>query len=309
MTKAQKITIFLLLSTFYFLISNSVLAAILYLEPSSREYQPGDVFSVEVKIDTEEECINAIEANLSFSQNILKATDFSQGQSIITLWVKPPEINQEAGLISLSGGIPGGYCGRIPGDPEATNSLGKIIFRIPGMIVGGLPEDLAKVEILDTSQVFLNDGLGTPAKLTTRGAAFKIVPVRAEPLEEDWYQEIKKDTTLPELFEIEIHKDPLIFEGKYFIIFSTTDKQTGIDYYEVKEGKGDWKKAGSPYLLEDQSLNSIIKIKAVDKAGNERIAEYTPPKKPFPYWIIILVLIGAGIIWWIIRKKKIESRK
>ena len=293
---------------FCVLVPLKVGAAVLYLEPSEGEYQPGDTFVVEIKIDTEGECINAIEVNLNFS-SILKVVDFSQGKSIITLWVKPPEINQELGSISFSGGIPGGYCGRIPGDPEATDLLGKIIFRIPGMIVGELREILAEVKFLDTSQVLLNDGFGTSAKLTTKGATFKIVPTRLEPLEEDWYQEIKKDATPPELFEIEIHQDPAIFEGKYFITFLTADKQTGLDHFEVKEGERDWKRAESPYLLEDQDLQSIIKVKAVDKAGNERIVKYIPeipeiPKKPFPYWLIILVLIGAGIIWWITQRYK-----
>jgi len=280
-------------------------AAILYLEPSSGEYQPGDTFIVEMKIDTEGECINTIEANLSFSQDILKAVDFSQGQSIIILWVKSPEINQESGLISFAGGIPGGYCGRIPGEPGVTNLLGKIIFRIPGMIVGELMEGSAEVKILDTSEVLLNDGLGTRAKLATQEAAFEILS-KLEPSKDEWFQELKEDTIPPEPFEIEIHQESAIFEGKYFITFSTTDKQTGLDYYEVKEGERDWKEMGSPYLLEDQGLKSIIKVKAVDKAGNERIAEYIPeiPKRPFPYWIIILVLMGAGVIWWIIRKFK-----
>jgi len=285
-----------------------VYGAVLYLEPAEGKYQPGDTFVVEIKIDTEGECINTVETNLNFSQ-ILKVVDFSQGKSIITLWVKSPEINQELGLISFSGGIPGGYCGRIPGDPEATDLLGKIIFRLPGMIVGELRDILAEVKFLDTSQVLLNDGFGTPAKLTTQGATFKIVSQRLEALEEDWYQEIKKDATPPELFEIEIHQDPAIFEGKYFITFLTADKQTGLDHFEVKEGERDWKRAESPYLLEDQDLQSIIKVKAVDKAGNERIVKYIPeipeiPKKPFPYWLIILVLIGAGIIWWITQRYK-----
>jgi len=256
-------------------------AAILYLEPSSREYQPGDTFIVEMKIDTEGECINTIEANLSFSRDILKAVDFSQGKSIIIVWVKSPEINQEKGEISFSGGISGGYCGRIPG------------------------ENIAEVKFLDTSQILLNDGLGTKAKLTTQGATFKILS-KLEPSQDEWKEELEKDNIPPEPFEIEIQQTPAIFEGKYFITFSTTDKQTGVDYYEIREGKRDWQTAESPYLLDDQSLQSIIEVKAIDKAGNERIAEYTPeiPKKPFLYWVIILVLIGAGVIWWIIKRIK-----
>ena len=92
-------------------------AAILYLEPSEGEYQIEDTFIVEVKIDTEKECINTVEVELKFPSEVLKAIDFSQGSSILTLWPKVPEINQASGLVSFAGGIPGGYCGEIPGEP------------------------------------------------------------------------------------------------------------------------------------------------------------------------------------------------
>ncbi|MCK4454214.1 hypothetical protein KAU51_02610 [Candidatus Parcubacteria bacterium] len=277
-------------------------AAVLYLEPSSGQYQPGDVFIVDIKIDTEGECINTVEGNLSFSQNILKANDFSQGQSIITIWVESPEINQDSGLISFSGGIPGGYCGRISGDPGPSDSLGKMIFRVHGMKVGEPGENLAEIRFLTTSRVLLNDGLGTKAKLDTQGAVFEIVE-KIESPKDEWQEEIKKDNILPESFEVEICQESAIFEGKYFISFFTVDKQTGVDYYEIKEGKKDWKKIESPYLLEDQTLQSIIKVRVFDKAGNERIAEYLPPeiKKPFLYWLIILITFGI-IIWGIWQK-------
>lgn len=287
-------------------------AANLYLEPSSGEYQPGDTFLVEVRIDTEGECINTVSADLSFSQDILEAIEFSQGNSILTIWLKKPEILQESGLISFIGGIPGGYCGILAGDPGKNYILGRIIFRVVSREV---PRGLARVVFRDDSQVLLNDGLGTPAKLITKGAVFNISP---EPFDatqgrNEWQEEIGKDNIPPESFKIEIHQDPAIFEGKYFIVFSTTDKQTGLDYYEILEAdergyqrgttrKAEWKKGDSPYLLEDQGLKSIIKVKAVDKAGNERITEYLPPEKPFSYWIIVLTLIGMGAIWWIIRK-------
>ena len=125
---------------------------------------------------------------------------------------------------------------------------------------------------------------------------------------EDWSKKVTFramiDVTPPEEFKPEIGKDPTVFEGKYFLSFAATDEASGIDFYQVKEGKRDFKKVKSPYGLEDQSLKSKIVVKAVDKAGNEKIAQIIPPKEPFPYWIIILILIGAGIIWWIIKKLK-----
>lgn len=280
-----------------------VKGAVLYFEPSEGEYQPGDTFIVKVKIDTEQECINTVKADLKYSYHSLRAVDFSQGSSIIALWVKTPEINQEIGEISFIGGIPGGYCGELPGDPGPGHLLGKIAFQ-----VHETDTKQAEVKFLKGTQVLLNDGFGTPAKLTTREAVFTVLPEKVEKPKDEWLQELEKDTIPPEPFEIEISRDPEIFEGKYFIIFLTTDKQTGIDHYEVKEGKKDWETGESPYLLEDQSLQSIIKVKAVDKAGNERIAEYLPPVKPFPWWII-LIIIGLAIIAWIIAKLRKTLRE
>lgn len=296
---------------FLFLAFGFCQAAILYLEPSSGEYHQDDTFIVEARIDTEGECINAVEANFSFSQVLLKAADFSQGNSILTFWVAEPVINQEAGLVSFAGGIPAGYCGRLPGDPGQSNLLGRIIFQVKE--IGG-EQFSAKLEFLDTCQVLLNDGLGTSAELSFQPAVFSILPGKTEIPKKEWQVELERDEISPESFEIELSRDPKIFEGKYFITFHTGDKQSGLDYYEVKEGESPWQKASSPYLLKNQKLGNRILVKAVDKAGNGRIAQYIPTEKakPFPWWILILILVGIGLIWWIIiaklKRKKTLNR-
>ncbi len=270
------------------------LGARLYLEPPEGEYHLEDVFIVEIKLNTEGEYINTTKIDLTFSQEILEIKDFSKGNSILTLWIEEPTFSNQDGTISFIGGIPGGYLGE-------DGPLGKIIFCAK-------EEGEVKIQFQEDSQILLNDGFGTKAELEKQGAAFNILSEKLEAPRDEWLGELKKDNIPPEFFEIEISQDPSIFEDKYFIIFSTTDKQTGINYYEVKEGERDWKKAESPYLLEDQALQGIIKVKAVDKAGNERIAEYIPPgykppKKLLPYLIIILILIGAGIISLIIIRR------
>lgn len=280
--------------------------AILYLEPSSAEYHQDDTFLVEVRIETENECINAVAGDLFFSQHLLEAIDFSRGNSILTLWPKLPVIDQKSGLISFSGGLPGGFCGFLPGEPGKPNLLGKIVFKTKKTETALL----GKVGFLDTSQVLLNDGLGTPAKLTFKEADFTILPAKREIIKEEWQVNLIEDNFPPEPFTVEVHQDPLIFEGKYFIIFSTTDKQTGLDYYEVKEGKGSWQRAESPYLLKDQSLKNKILVKAVDKAGNERIVEhYTPSKQPIFFWLILIILAGFGVSWWLIIKLRPKQKK
>jgi len=281
-------------------------AAKLYFEPSEGNYYQGDNFIVAVRIDSDAECINTVKANIGFPQDILEATEFSQGNSILTLWVKNPEISQDSGQISFIGGTPGGFCGKLAGDPEKSNLLGKIIFQVKKLNISD--KTTATIKFLTDSQVLLNDGFGTPAKLVGQNAEFNILSVAAETPKTEWQEELKKDNVPPEAFEINMLRDPSIFNGKYFIVFSTTDKQTGVDFYEVKEGKKDWKRATtSPYLLQDQSLTSIIKVKARDRAGNERIIERQPLRKLTFYWLIILVLILGVITSWFL-KKRLKSK-
>jgi len=264
-------------------------AATLYLLPQSQIIHQGETFLIEVRLDTEGEEINAIEGNINLPLDLLEFIDFSKGESILSLWVKEPGISDN--LLSFIGGIPGGFKGE--------EKIGRIILK-------GKMEGKGEINFKEGSKVLLNDPLGTPAKLSTFGANFTILAEKLEAPRDQWLQELEKDKIPPEPFEIKIGKSPEVFEGKYFIAFSTIDKQTGIDHYEIKEGKRDWKRGESPYLLVDQSLRNKILVKALDKAGNERMAEIIPPYKVT--WkdvlVIILILIGAGVIYWIIRKIK-----
>ena len=350
-------------------------AATLYLLPQSQTIYKNDTFLVEVRLDTEGEEINVVEAKLKFPSDLLKVENFSTGGSILTLWIKEPEF--ERGEISLIGGIPQGF--------QSDGLIGKITF---------LGKEIGKTEINfgEDSKVLLNDGKGTPAALSfsegnylviekpeglpeisskshpdqnkwsksnnlhlhwdlVEGAEYSFI-LSYDPLAkpddipdkpegeliwmgdmeykdledgiyyftlkqklpgEDWSEPISYramiDVTPPEEFTLEISQEPTIFEGKYFLSFATTDKTSGIDYYEIREGKVDWKIAESPYLLENQSLKSIIRVRAVDKAGNERIAEIEPLKKPFPYWIIFIIIICLVIIGWIIKKYLLKKRQ
>lgn len=183
---------------------------------------------------------------------------------------------------------------------------------MPGLLITEKEKDIVEIRFLEDSQVFLNDGLGTEAKLTLKGAEFEIVE-GVSSLADDWEKEVLEDKIPPEPFEILVSKDPKIFEGKYFIIFQTVDKQTGLDYYEVKEGKKEWQLAQSPYLLENQELSYIIKVRAVDKAGNERTVEYAPSYRPLTksplFWaMIVLAGFGLGIGYLVYRKLKRKTR-
>lgn len=314
----------------------SARAATLYMEPAEGIYGPGDSAAVDIKVEVDNDCINAIEALVRFPSDTILVEDFLVGESILNLWVDRPAgddftaINSQ-GEMHFSGGIPGGYCGRIPGDPGVSNIVGRVIFRVPGFTVVDEKLDKVKIDFGEGTRVLRNDGLGTADILKTTGAIFTISesPINQEDI---WQDKIKSDKRPPEPFTIELHSRPDIFSGGYYAIFSTVDKQSGLDRYEILEIRPDeelditpestwldwvlgrerpapaWLLAEMPYLLHDQSLQSIIKVKAIDKAGNERMVEYIPPapleepvtEKISSERLIVLSLIGGGVLAFIV---------
>jgi len=309
---------FFVLAVFLLLMPHAhAYAARIYVDTIRDEYHPGDTFVATVKVNNEEECINAVDVSFAYNPEVLSAVDFGKGESLITLWVKEPDIDLGSGTVRFAGGIPGGYCGRIAGDPGPSNILGKLVFTVNA----NASDAITEITINDTSEVLLNDGRGTPALLDTSGRTLSITQSSEQPRNE-WIDEVKNDTIAPQDFKIELAVDARSFNGKFFIVFSTNDKQSGIDHFEVLETdpnkygyeinsskEAHWVRAESPYVLKDQTLSSRIMVRAMDKAGNERIASLLPPDGnsiASTVLITVGILIAAVIV---MRKQKNNMRK
>jgi len=305
-------------------------AATLYMDPYETTINRGDSVSVSVRLDTDEgECVNTIDGVIHYSENI-QAIDTSRGNSIMSIWIEEPVIDTKNRTITFAGGIPNGYCGRITGDPRLTNHILEIVFSSPSMMIGASQvSNLAEVTWDEQTQVLLNDGFGTQAPLQKFGSTLNLTNTVGSQVNE-WAERVANDEQPPEDFSITLESTPNAFGGAYFISFNTTDKQSGIDYYEVIEepledselfswGGVDapWKEVASPYLLTDQSLNSTIRVRAVDKAGNVYVATVVPDtaergittktKQLIAIVIGGLVLFGAiGFAIWYWRRRKTE---
>lgn len=278
---------------FLFLISLKAEAATLYIDPGAGTLKRGDAITTAVRLMPDKEageCINTIDATVTYTENI-QPVDVSIGKSIFNVWIEAPVINKEDRTITFAGGIPNGYCGRVDGDPRLTNIVAEIIFRSPGLQIGGSDETEARIDFAPETKALLNDGQGTEASLRMLGGKFTLDKEAGSGINDTWREDVRNDNVPPESFSIELVKDEegIYFNGKNFIVFTTTDKQTGISHYEIMEepilefsqfawGGADavWTKADSPYTLKDQSLNSTIRVKAVDKAGNEYVATLIP---------------------------------
>lgn len=269
-------------------------AATLSIDTDNATYGLSDTFIATVRLDNEDECVNAAHVELSYPTDTLRAVDFSRGSSIFTLWVEEPTIDPEKGTVLFSGGVPGGYCGRIPGDPVLSNVLGKVVFTV----IDSAKDD-ATIALASGSSVYLNDGRGTEAALGRSSKTLNIVdtPTLSE---NPWLSEVQADIIPPDAFTVHIESTRGVFGGRYYLVFSTVDKQSGLDHFELFE-RGSWRQVTSPYQLKDQFLPETIQLRAIDKAGNERLGEYNKndaPPRQFSIWsaIPIILLLVLGII-------------
>ncbi len=293
----RKFINFILLFAFgIFVFPKVIFAATIYFSSGSQNIYDGDTFIIEARISSPDKLINVIDGTFLFDRDNDKMTvkELSTGGSIFPLWAQEPVFSNTDGRISFVGGTPDGFQGEKG-----------IILRI---IFTAQNEGKAQLAFDDKSLIFLNDGKGTKINYQQNPLTISILkrPPGIAPKDE-WQKIIEEDKTPPEPFEITLGKNPALFDNQYFISFFATDKESGVAYYEVKEGDYDFVRTTSPYLLKDQPLKGIIKVRAVDMAGNERIVEFAPtvpvvvPPMPFYktviFWIItFFVLIAIGVI-------------
>jgi hypothetical protein len=308
-TIGQRIILFSTALGLVFVSAATAHAARLYIDPASSSYAPGQDFEAAVRLDTQKSCINAAGVSLRYPNAILQAVDFKQAGSIFSLWIDNGTIKQNYGTVSFTGGVPGGYCGKAAGDTGETNVLGTIIFRVATSTAQAGALTTADIGFLSDTALYLDDGLGTTLTPSTTGATYQILS-QGNVTSSVWQQELQNDKLPPEMFQIGLYRDPSIFNGKYFITFSTIDKQTGVDHYEVLEQDANgnvkgtetpavWKIATSPYLLTDQSLQSAVMVRATDKAGNQRteiLISQSPTNTGIPLLYSILSVSLAFIL-------------
>ncbi len=295
MNKFKILILFLSFLTSIF-VWRSISAAEIYFV-GEQEIGVGSQFKIDLIIDTQGEVINAVEGSVTFQRGFLGIKEISDGDSVVNFWIQKPKLTLD-NKISFSGITPGGYKG----------NRGKIF----SVIFQSLKEGETEFAISDV-KILLNDGQATAAQIKTTDMKIKISGSSKMP---ESVSLQKNDNELPETFAPEIAQNPNIFDGQWFLVFAAQDKGSGIDRYEVSEGRGEFVVAESPYLLKNQKLDQEIFVRAVDKNGNERTV-VLPPKNPrwqyknYIIWLIIILIVA--IICLLVKKfygaKKKQSTK
>lgn len=291
-------SVFILFSIFYFLFSISFAqAAELNVSSTDKEVGLNQRFEAVVTLDSQGRNLNAVQGTISWSSN-LDLVSINDGNSIVGLWIEKP-VAGNGNSFDFSGIMPGGYTG-----VQSSAWKGMRPGEVFRLVFNSKSSGEASVKI-ENAKVLLNNGIGTQDNLQISDLLINV----SEKVSGQQFEE-KTDTIPPENFLPETTSDPNIFDGKWFLVFKTRDLDSGIDYYQVEEGYpffyfkslfgrgGEWIKAESPYVLEDQTLKSYIRVKAVDKSGNVRLVELEPrnPLQWYENYLVWIIIILAGAL-------------
>lgn len=162
-------------------------AATLYINPGSGNFSVGSSFTVTVRTDTEGQAVNTAEANISFSQDTLELVQVSASR--VFYLQAPGSPSKGVNSAYFGGGLP------TPGYTGNNGIVGSMVFR-------ARQQGTASISITG-GKVLLNDGSGTNALTSTRGATYTISPAPVagpevtsptHPDPDKWYS--KKDLTV-----------------------------------------------------------------------------------------------------------------
>ena len=257
----------------------------------------GDTVRVDILLDSTIPT-NAFSGTVSYSKTMLEPIAVSDGDSIVSLWVTHPVVPAIGASIPFAGITPGGFSGN-----------GGVLFSV---LFRAKTSGIANVSLGNDIQVLRNDGAGGKEPVILKSLVLSISSKSSggytEPV----------DHTPPEPFTAYQGSDPQLFDGKNYLVFMAVDKGSGVDHYAVAESRvpsflfwlfsPSWHApAISPYVLADQNLTSAVYIKAVDRAGNERLSVYPLRYLFTAYEIIVLfvILVVVVLLW----KKKIWLRR
>lgn len=277
---------YLLSASIIFLLPLSAFAASLDFSKVS-DVHANDQFAVTVTINTGTESINAIEGSITIPAS-LKLDSVQLSGSLVPLWVSAPT-ETTTGTVTFAGVLPGGF--------QGTGNLFTLILTAER-------SGNAEIRFGTDTHAYQNDGAGTAVMLKKDVRALVIGPASATPK-----LVTTTDTIQPEPFTPEVADGTPFGITGTVLIFGTQDKDSGIDHYEVavsysgnaSESGLDWHAAESPYTLTAGDGPRYIYVRAVDAAGNTRVA-VVPPQTFSPlaiiatWWLAILGLFAVLIV-------------
>src|SRR3990167_6754684 len=250
-----------------------VFASDVYIDTGHSDFFVGDTIMFSVRIDSENKNINAVEGTVLLdypTDTNIPRVPLDQQRGTLGILV---DINTSGSKFSLW-----------PGKPLPSVDNTSISF------AGGSP-----------------GGLNSKDEVSVKNLVIDVLSKKSDSQSvDDWNNLTSNDKTPPEPFEIYLGQEGSVFDGKKFLSFSTTDKQSGIAYYEVIEGDLPPVRSIDTYILQEQNKSVKVTIIAYDSALNAResIYMYSPTPDNVSYPIIIIIVFVLLILVFVIYKRR-----
>ncbi len=287
--------IFVLFCAITVFLPQLVFASTIYIDSSHSDFFVGDIVLFSVRVDSESKNINAVEGSISLktTPQSITLTDINTSGSKFPLWLKKPLPSVDTTDVSFSGGVQGGL-----------NSNDAIIFNIVLKL-----EKVGQFTLApNDSSVYLNDGNGTKDVTNSKNLVINVLPKKPNSAAiNDLSNLASEDTTPPEPFEIHLGQEGSVFDGKKFLSFTTSDEQSGIAYYEIRENNLPSVRSGNTYVLREQNNPVKVTVTAYDLAGNARKSVYSSIPTSYityiAYAIVSIVTLPVTILLVLIFRK------
>lgn len=254
----------------------------------------GTPITVSVTLDPQGDTVGALSGTFSFSSEFFDISDITTRNSIISIWLVPPAVTRKGQLdgythISLEGLIPGGFSG--VHDPfnkdERVGNIATITL---------VPKQEGVTQfLLDSVEVRRSDAEGTLLSDQSIVKPFKITELsRVSTSAKNTAAEISNEGILAVFAQSE-----LIQNGAWHVVFDDTSNLHTVDHFEIAESNeynphkvslALWQEASSPYVLDNQSRNEYLHIKAVYADGSFAY-KTLPPVENLNKRIILLCIL------------------
>ena len=223
--------------------------------------------------------VNAIEGIVHVEQGA-SATDINDAGSMVQFWITKPSQDTEKHTLNYAGIIPGGWSGE-------------------GVVMRWRSNAAPRAFVVDdtATHALLNDGAGTADALN--------IPA-SKPMPQQFALNKEPDTIPPKPFTPEQVTLPTDIGEQPMVVFEAHDNETGVAHYEIAYADRvvdldspllHWVSVVSPTPLPEQAKGAFVYIKAVDMAGNSRIAIMPPTGAPRTNPIAIFIgIMSASII-------------
>lgn len=222
----------------------------LLISPTTASFVEESTFDVPIILNTRGNSVNSVNVKVTYDANRFSIVGPSGKTSIVGVWIEPPTFNNSSGIATYTGVIPGGIT-------TSSGIISSITFKAktPGQ---------GSITISNDSEVLLNDGFGTKAKVDFGRATYTVVakpaagvPIFSDthPVQRDWYNNKNPLFTWSQEpgvtgFSYELNTTPNTVPDNTADTTGTslqfTDLADGVWYFHLKAFKnGVWGNTGS----------------------------------------------------------------